>query len=104
MLLRTAFLIGNLIQRNTHRPHISLSEKAVVITILSTTNSQSWGQDRADREFPHQNQSLRYATHQLKMPMGIVARSDHKMGKVKSAVNPSATKVAQKTLRCIPIF
>jgi hypothetical protein len=49
-----------------------------------------------------QNQSLRYATHQLKMPMGMVASSDHKMGKVKSAMSPSATKVVQKTLRCIP--
>ncbi len=26
MLLRTDFLIGKLIQRNTHRPHISLRE------------------------------------------------------------------------------
>jgi len=48
MLLRTDFLIGNLIQRNTHRPLFPGVKEAVVITILLTTNSQSWGQDRAD--------------------------------------------------------
>jgi hypothetical protein len=52
----------------------------------------------------HQNQSLRYATHQLKMPMGMVASSDHMMGKVKSAISPSTTKDVQKTLRCIPLY
>jgi hypothetical protein len=51
-----------------------------------------------------QNQSLRYATHQLNTPMGIVANKDHKMGMVRSAISPSATKVVQKTLRCILLF
>jgi hypothetical protein len=51
-----------------------------------------------------QNHSLRYATHQLIIPIGIVASSDHKMGKLKSAISPSTMKTAQKTLRCIPIF
>ena len=60
--------------------------------------------NRTDQEFVRQNQSLRYATHQQKMPMGIVASSDHKMGKVKSAVSPSTVKVAQKTLRCISLL
>ncbi len=53
---------------------------------------------------PRQNQSLRYATHQLNMPMGIVANSDQKMGKAISATSPSTMKVVQKTLRCIPLF
>ncbi len=57
-----------------------------------------------DYEFLRQNQSLRYATHQLNMPIGIVATSDHNMGMVKSAISPSAKKVVQKTLRCIPSF
>jgi hypothetical protein len=55
-------------------------------------------------ELRRQNQSLRYATHQLKMPMGTVASSDHKMGMLKSAINPSAIKTPQKTLRCILLF
>src|SRR5467141_5042328 len=38
------------------------------------------------------------------MPMGMVASSDHKIGKVKSATSPSTTKVVQKTLRCIFLF
>jgi hypothetical protein len=33
-----------------------------------------------------------------------VASSDHKMGRVTSAISPSATKIAQKTLRSIPLF
>jgi hypothetical protein len=49
-----------------------------------------------------QNHSLRYATHQLNIPIGIVASSDHKMGIVKSAISPSTINVAQKTLRSIP--
>jgi hypothetical protein len=36
--------------------------------------------------------------------MGIVASSDHMMGNVKSAISPSETKVAQKTLRSILLF
>ena len=36
--------------------------------------------------------------------MGIVASSDHMMGKVKSAISPSDTNVAQKTLRSIFLF
>jgi hypothetical protein len=51
-----------------------------------------------------QNQSLRYATHQLKMPMGMVARRDHMMGKETSAIKPRATKMVQKTLRCIGLL
>ncbi len=53
---------------------------------------------------PRQNQSLRYATHQLNMPIGIVANSDQKMGKAISATSPSTMKVVQKILRCIPLF
>lgn len=45
------------------------------------------------------NHSLRYATHQLTMPIGIVAKSPHKIGRVKSAIKPSAVNVIQKTLR-----
>lgn len=51
-----------------------------------------------------QNQSLRYATHQLKIPMGMVASRDHKMGMAKSAIKLRAIKVVQKTLRCILLF
>jgi hypothetical protein len=51
-----------------------------------------------------QNHSLRYATHQLIIPIGIVASNDHKIGIVKSAINPSTINVAQNTLRSIPLF
>jgi hypothetical protein len=50
----------------------------------------------------NQNHSLRYATHQLNMPIGIVASNDHKIGKVTSAISPNTINVPQKTLRCIP--
>jgi hypothetical protein len=49
-----------------------------------------------------QNHSLRYATHQLIIPIGIVASSDHKIGIVKSAISPSTINVPQNTLRSIP--
>jgi len=52
----------------------------------------------------NQNHSLRYATHQLIIPIGIVASSDHKIGIVKSAISPSTMNVPQKTLRSIPSF
>jgi len=38
------------------------------------------------------------------MPMGKVASSDHMIGSVKSAINPSETNVAQKTLRSMLLF
>ncbi len=34
----------------------------------------------------------------------MVASSDHKMGKLKSAISPNAMKTPQKTLRCILSF
>jgi len=52
---------------------------------------------------PHQNQSLRYATHQLNMPIGIVANSDKRWAS-DIRDQPSTMKVVQKILRCIPLF
>ena len=49
-----------------------------------------------------QNQSLRYAIHQLAKPIGIVASSAHQIGKTRSATIPRAMKTSQKTLRSMP--
>ena len=51
-----------------------------------------------------QNQSLRYATHQLAKIIGIVAPSAHHRGSMTSANRPSAVKVIQKTLRSTQLF
>ena len=51
-----------------------------------------------------QNQSLRYATHQLITPIGIVATSAHHNGNAKSATTPKTVKAVQNTFRCIPPF
>ena len=48
-----------------------------------------------------QNQSLRYATHQLNTPIGIVANSAHHKGSAMSAINPRTANSAQKIFRCI---
>jgi len=48
-----------------------------------------------------QNQSLRYATHQLTQAMGMVAMSAQIRGRVKSANSPSRIKLIQKTFRGI---
>ena len=51
-----------------------------------------------------QNQSLRYATHQLAYPMGMVAKTAHQNGSDKSATKPNPPNVSQKTFRCTTLF
>jgi hypothetical protein len=51
-----------------------------------------------------QNQSLRYAIHQLRNAMGIVAPKAHQTGKMKSAASPSTVKLIQKIFRSMPTF
>jgi len=51
-----------------------------------------------------QNQSLRYAIHQLAYRIGIVAANAHHSGNRKSASRPSTVKLIQKTFRSIPRF
>jgi hypothetical protein len=53
------------------------------------------------KEIEDQNQSLRYATHQHRQPIGTVAASAHQSGNATSANVPMTEKVIQKTLRCI---
>lgn len=48
-----------------------------------------------------QNQSLRYATHQLTTAIGIVATRAHQRERVKSASRPKAAKTIQKIFFCI---
>jgi len=36
--------------------------------------------------------------------MGIVATSDQTIGKLKSAISPSAMNMVQKTFRCMALF
>ncbi len=42
------------------------------------------------------NHSLRYATHQEKIRIGMVAAMPHQSGRVKSAARPSTVKTIQK--------
>ncbi len=51
-----------------------------------------------------QNQSLRYATHQLATPMGIVATSAHQSGRTKSASRPRMVNTIQKIFRSTSPF
>jgi hypothetical protein len=51
-----------------------------------------------------QNQSLRYATHQLAYTMGIVANTAHQKGSVKSATRPNPVNVSQKIFFCTISF
>ncbi len=46
-----------------------------------------------------QNQSLRYAIHQLKKQIGMVAPSAHHIGSTKSAISPNIVKTIQKIFR-----
>src|ERR1700693_5997826 len=50
------------------------------------------------------NQSVRYAKHQLAIPIGIVAASAHHSGKAMSAISPNTVNVAQKIFFCTPPF
>jgi hypothetical protein len=50
------------------------------------------------------NQSVRYANHQLAIPIGIVAASAHHNGSAISAISPSSANVAQKIFFCILLF
>jgi hypothetical protein len=47
----------------------------------------------------NQNQSLRYATHQLTHPIGMDANNAHQSGRTKSATTPKTVKVSQKIFR-----
>ena len=53
---------------------------------------------------PAQNQSLRYAIHQLTYTIGMVAANAHHNGRIKSAANPSTVKLIQKIFRSIRTF
>ena len=46
-----------------------------------------------------QNQSLRYATHQAKKRMGMVAIRPHQIGSRRSAMIPRTVKIIQKIFR-----
>jgi hypothetical protein len=56
------------------------------------------------REWTVQNQSLRYAIHQLTYTIGIVAAKAHHSGKMKSAAKPSTVKLIQKIFRSMKAF
>jgi hypothetical protein len=53
---------------------------------------------------PIQNQSLRYAIHQLKTTIGIVAATPHQNGKTKSAIKLRLTTNSQNIRRCMEEF
>ena len=49
----------------------------------------------------NQNQSLRYATHQLKTQIGMVAANAHQSGRATSAPSPRIVNVSQNIFRSI---
>lgn len=54
--------------------------------------------------FAIQNQSLRYAIHQLKTMIGMVAATPHQKGKTKSAIKLKVTTNSQNIRRCMEEF
>jgi hypothetical protein len=51
-----------------------------------------------------QRDPLRYASHQLNQPIGMVAASAHQSGSARSATRPSTVNVIQNILRSISPF
>jgi hypothetical protein len=71
---------------------------------ISITKEMCGVKKKSAGNVSNQNQPLRYAIHQLRMHIGIVAAIPHQKGRIKSATSPKIVKLAQNIFLCTYSF